>query len=143
VASAKSLWKSGAIAIGGALVATLAVRAVAVAVIDVPAEFPPLAGPGPTIFFTLVSGAVAVGVYGLVRRSSQRPDRLFRGIAAVVLLLSFLPDLWLLSDGASGAFPGATPAGVGILMVMHLAAAAVIVWALTGRSGGSEEATNG
>jgi len=45
--------------------------------------------------------------------------------------LAFLPDLWLLSDGAVGAFPGATPIAVGVLMLMHVAAAAVIVWFLT------------
>jgi hypothetical protein len=50
-----------------------------------------------------------------------------------VLLLSFLPDLWLLSDAAAEAFPGATGSGVAVLMLMHVAAAGVIVWALTGR----------
>ena len=50
-----------------------------------------------------------------------------------VLLLLSLPDVWLLSDGAAGAFPGATLTGVGVLTLMHVAAAAVIVWFLTVR----------
>jgi uncharacterized membrane protein len=112
-------------------VATLAVRLVGLALLDVPPEFPPLDGPGPTIFFTVVCGVVAVAVYALIRRTSESPDTLYRRIALAVLLLSFLPDLWLLSDGAAQASAGATPAGVGILMAMHVAAAAAIVWALT------------
>jgi len=119
-------------AVGGALVATLAVRWLSLAVLAIPPEFPPLNGAGPTIFFTTVGGVVAVGVYGLVRRFSSRPVPLFRKIAGVVLVFSFLPDLGLLSEGAAEAFPGATPAGVSVLMLQHVVAAAVIVWALTG-----------
>jgi hypothetical protein len=139
VARNESLWKSGALAVGGALIATSVLRAVGVAVVDVPPEFPPLDGPGPAIFFTTVLGGAAVAVYAAVRRLSERPDRLFRGIAAVALLLSFLPDLWLLSEGGGQVFPGGTPGGVGILMTMHVAAAVVIVWTLTGRRGTDEE----
>lgn len=127
----RGLGLSAALAIGGALAATLATRMLGLALIDVPPEFPPLSGPGPTIFFTTVSSIVAVIVYAGVRRWSKRPDRLFRVIAAVVLVLSFLPDLWLLGEGAATAFPGATPGGVGLLMMMHVVAAVVIVWALT------------
>ena len=36
------------------VVGTLAVRAVALALLEIPPEFPPLAGPGPTVFFTVV-----------------------------------------------------------------------------------------
>jgi hypothetical protein len=101
------------------------------AVLDIPAEFAPLASPGPTIFFTVVSGVAAVAVFGLLRRRSANAVRLFRWTAVVVLLVSFVPDVWLLSEGAAEAFPGATPAGVGLLMAMHVAAACGIVWPLT------------
>jgi len=124
--SRKSLWLAALIAVGGALAATLLIRFLALAVLQVPPEFPPLAGPGPTIFFTVVSGLAAVSVYALVRRMSKRPDALFRRIALVVLLFSFLPDLWLLTEGAREAFPG--PRG----------AAAAIVWALTGGASAAE-----
>ena len=136
--SRKSPWLAALIAIGGALAATLLIRFLALAVLEVPPEFPPLAGPGPTIFFTLVSGLAAVSVYALVRRMSKRPDALFRRIALVVLLFSFLPDLWLLTEGAREAFPGTTWTGVSILMAMHVGAAAAIVWALTGGASASE-----
>lgn len=127
-----TLWRAANVAVAGAIASTLIVRAVALAFIDVPPEFPPLATPGPTIFFSAVLSIAAVLVYALVRRWSARPDARFRVIALAALLLSFVPDVWLLSDGAARAVPGATPAAVGILMTMHVAAAGVVVWALTG-----------
>jgi hypothetical protein len=130
------------VAIGGALVATLLIRVLALAVLDVSPEFPPLAGPGPTIFFTVIAALAAVCVHALVRRTSKRPDALFRRIALVVLVFSFLPDLWLLTEGAREAFPGASATGVGVLMAMHVAAAAAIVWALTGGANAAGPATS-
>ena len=125
------LWVKGLKGLVGSVIATLAVRWVALATLDISAEFPPLAGPGPTIFFTVVAALGATGVFGVIRRRADRPEHLFRWIAIWVLLLSSLPDLWLLGDGAADAFPGATLAAVGVLTLMHVAAAAVIVWFLT------------
>ena len=127
----KRLWVAGLTGLVGSLIATLAIRSSALAALDIPAEFPPLAGPGPTIFFTTVASVGAVGVFAAVRRYGNRPVHLFRWIAVAVLLASFVPDLWLLTEGAASAFPGATPAEVGSLMMMHVVAAAVIVWSVT------------
>ena len=128
-----SLWVGGLKGLVGSIIATLAVRWAALATFDIPTEFPPLAAPAPTIFFTVVGALGATAVFGVVRRYADRPEYLFRWIALGVLLLSFLADLWLLGDGAAGAFPGVTPTGVGVLMLMHVAAAAAIVWFLTVR----------
>ncbi len=127
------LWVAGLRTLVGAIIATLAVRAAAVATLDIPTEFPPLAAPGPTVFFTAVGVFGATGVFAVVHRRSDRPEYLFRWIAAGVLLLSLLPDLVLLSGGGASNFPGATPAAVGVLMLQHVVAAAVIVWFLTVR----------
>ena len=79
----------------------------------------------------------AVSVFVAVRRFAPQPIRLFHIIAVVALLLSFLPDVWLLTDAASDVFPGATGGSLGTLMVQHMAAAAIVVWMLTkkGRQG--------
>ena len=106
-------------------------RAAAIAVLDIPAAFAPLADPGPTIFLTVVGVLGGVGVFVAVRRFASQPIRLFRIIAAAGLLVSFLPDVWLLTDAASDAFPGATVESVGTLMVQHVVAAAIVVWMLT------------
>ncbi len=132
----KGIWLSGLMAVGSALVGTLVVRALAVALLDIPPEFLPLAGPGPVIFFTTVASVAAVGVYAIVRRVALRPNFAFRIIAGVVLVLSIMPDLWLLTEGAEEAFPGATPAAVGVLILLHVVAAIAVVWSLT--AGGDE-----
>lgn len=137
------LWLAGLKALAGSIVATSAVRWAAVAILDIPTGFPPLAGPGPTIFFTAVGALGATAVFAVIRRRSDRPEVLFRWIALGVLLVLFLPDVWLLSDGAAGAFPGATLTGVGVLTLMHVVAAAVIVWFLTMRPRINPEAQDG
>ncbi len=125
------LWVRGLKGLVVSIVAALVVRWVGVASFDIPAEFPPLAGSAPTILFTTLGALGAVAVYAVMRRRSDQPEALFRLVAGVLLLGSFLPDVWLLSEGAAETFPGATPAGVGVLMVMHVTVAAVVVWCLT------------
>lgn len=68
----------------------------------------------------------ATFVFTLVRRVSRDPVRTFTRIAAVVLVLSVLPDLVLLR-----AQPAATVPGVLVLLAMHVVAAVVIVGGLT------------
>jgi hypothetical protein len=131
----ESLWVSGSKAVASALAATLVVRWLAVAVLTIPPDFQPLAGPGPVIFFTTIGALGAVGVYAIVRRVTQEPDVVFRWIALVVLVLSIMPDMWLLTDAAAETFPGATTTAVTVLMTLHIVAAAVIVWFLTSARG--------
>lgn len=137
----ETLWVSGLKAVVGALVATLVVRWVAVAALAIPPDFLPLDGPGPVAFFTTVASLGAVGVYAVVRRVALRPVFAFRVIAGVVLALSIMPDLWLLTDGAEDVFPGATPTAVVVLITLHVVAAVVIVWALTGAAATASEDT--
>ena len=127
-----ALWKSGLLALLAAVVTNYAVRAGAVALFDIPAEFPPLAGPGPVVFFTVISTIGAVGVFAGIASVSRRPVGVFRVVAGLVLLVSFSPDLWLLTEQGAVGFPGATAAGVGALMLMHVVSAAIILWAVEG-----------
>lgn len=83
--------------------------------------FQPLTVPHVAVFSAL--GAVgATVVYRLLARYGSRRDRLFVWVAAVVLLLSFLPDIGLLA-----ANPDATIPGVLLLMAMHVVVAVVAV----------------
>jgi low temperature requirement protein LtrA len=84
----------------------------------------------PPVVFLSVVGALgaAVAYFLVVRRASGDPDRLFTRIAAVVLVLSFVPDIGLLvSDDA------ATLVCVALLIVMHVVVAVATVAVLTGR----------
>ena len=115
----------------GAVAANLVVRAGGLAVFDIPPEFEPLATAGPTVFLTVVGVAAGLGVAVAVEQLSERPVPLFRRIVGVALLVSLLPDLWMLTDSGSEALPGVTVPAVVTLMLQHAAAAAVVLWSAT------------
>lgn len=112
----------------GAVAANLLLRAAALAVFDIPAEFEPLATAVPTILFTVIGVAAGLLVALAVDSTSANPVPLFRNIVIVALLLSLLPDLYMFTSSGAAAFPGATVPAVVTLMLQHVAAAAVVFW---------------
>ena len=125
VAMRRILW-AGPLAVVMATAATLAALAALLAVLpSVNPEFLALA-PQSVAIMTVPLCACAIPVFALIARFAQRPLRTFRIVAAGALLLSFVPDLWLLSQ------PGSTVPTVGALMVLHVVAAVATVWTLTG-----------
>ena len=76
--------------------------------------------------FTVVPAIVAVLLYAILLRFSSDPARVFTIVAAVVLVLSLIPDITYIP-----AVPGSSPAQTAVLMVMHVVAAIVIVSMLT------------
>ena len=69
-----------------------------------------------------------MAVFALMASFARDPVRTFEGVAFVVLLLSFIPDVSLL---ITGSVPGATVAGVLTLMTEHVATWAVTVGTLS------------
>ncbi len=128
----RGAWRVWLRTILGAVAANLVVRAAARAAFDIPPEFEPLATAGPTVFLTVVGVAAGLGVAVVVDRRSERPVPLYRRIVVAALLLSLLPDLWMFTESGREAFPGATAPAVVTLIVQHVAAAAVVLWSVTG-----------
>lgn len=113
---------------GIAVVLAVAVNAALVLLADAAGIAPTLEplSTGPVVVFTVLGVVGATLVYGLLARYRAAPDREFAIVAAVVLLLSLIPDVTY-----APTLPGATTAGVVVLSVMHVTAAVVAVAALT------------
>ncbi|MEJ7763052.1 MAG: DUF6069 family protein [Thermomicrobiales bacterium] len=122
-----SLVNRGLLTIGIAVVLNVVVWAIGYALLDPPSSYDPLATVFPTIIFTALFLAIAIGIYALLRRRSADPDKTFVQIATVALLLSFLNFLAL--RGQDGNGPGA----IIILGIMHVVAYAVAIVVLAGQ----------
>jgi hypothetical protein len=119
------LWV-GPLTVAASVAVVLLVRVVAVALLHPPPEFTPL-GCDSSIVLTAVFVTSAVLVFVLVARVASNPIRTYQIVAAVVLLFSFLPDVYL----ARSQLPGANWPDALALMAMHVAAWAVCVTMVT------------
>jgi len=108
------------------IAAVLLVRVIAVALLHPGPKFLPLALV-PPILDTVVLVTWAVLVFGAFVRFASNAIRKYKIIAAIVLLLSFLPDIAI----ARSHWLGATWPYAFALMSMHVAAWAVCVLMLT------------
>ena len=121
----QALWWAGPLTVVVAVLLVFATRAVAFALVDLPAGFPPLTYGG-LAFFTVMLVGLGVLVFVGCAMWSARPIALYRRIALIALALSMIPDLLL-----PGNVEGATwPAAI-VLMLAHVAAWAPTVFVLT------------
>jgi len=116
----------GALALLAAVVVNAALVWV-VGAVDLAPGFRALTYP-PVVFLSAVGALGATAVYALLGRFVDDVDRTFTRVAAVVLVLSFVPDLGLLVGD-----PAATVPAVVVLMGMHVVVAVASVAALVGR----------
>ena len=123
--NARALWWAGPLTVVVAVLLVWATRVLAFALLDLPAEFPPLTYGG-LAFFTVMGVGAGVLVFAAVAMLSAKPIPLYRKIALVALALSMLPDMWL-----PGNVPGATWPIAIVLMVTHVAAWAPTMFILT------------
>jgi hypothetical protein len=115
------LWV-GLLAILASVGANVLVRLLAAATLDLSPASLELLDYGGVIVLTTFGVLGAVIVFALLVRFARRPILIFKWIAVVVLLLSFVPDVLLLV----ASVPGATAVSVGVLMSMH-----VVAWAIS------------
>jgi hypothetical protein len=108
-----------------AVLLVFATRAVAVPLLGLDANFPPLTYGG-LGFFTVILVSLGVLVFVGFATWSPRPIALYRKVAVAALALSMLPDAWL-----PGNVPGATWPIAIVLMLTHVAAWLPTVFILT------------
>lgn len=129
----RRLWWAGPLTVLAALGANAALRTAAVALFAISPAFHHLAW----VHFTWVTVAAvgsAVLVFAAVARYADRPVRLYRRMAALALLVSFIPNVVLIG----GEGPGSSPAAHATLLVMHVLDAAICAWLLPVLTGGRE-----
>ena len=120
-----------AIAAVAAVAANVLLRAIAVALFDIPDEFEHLALRA-VVLSTLAGVAAAGVVYAVIARFARDPARTFTIVAVVALLLSLLAPLSVgLEDPPE--YPGTDAGAVGTMMAMHVVAAVIAIAALTRR----------
>ena len=125
------LMRGSVIAIVGAAAGNLIVRAVAIALGALPPDYQPL-GVGSILGISAVGVAGAVGVLLILARFTQRPIRLFKIIAAVVVAISVVGHLLLLSNPPGiPLFAGITGPIIATMIVMWLVTPIMIVGGLT------------
>lgn len=77
--------------------------------------------------FTVVPAIVATLLYAALLRFTRHPARIFTIIAAVVFVVTLIPDFTYVPD----TVPGTTGGQIAVLALMHIVAAVVITGMLT------------
>lgn len=109
-----------------AVLANVLVYAIGGALVAYDPRFLPLANVGGAVIFTLVPAIVAAPLYAALTRFARRPARAFVIVAAVVFVVTLIPDFTYIPT-----VPGATGGQTAVLVLMHVVAAGVIVGMLT------------
>ena len=118
------LWLSGLAAIIASVIVNMLIATVTLAFLPASSHAMQLQVPVYTTF-TVIGALGAVLIFALLGKLSRRPVRLYRIIASVVLVISFVPDFLLL--------PAMQVEGIviGALIVMHIATYLITVGMLT------------
>ncbi len=119
------LWRAGSLAAAIAAVVNVVVYVAARAlgtpfVVEPPNQDPSEISASGVIILSIVPLVIATGIYGLLRRFTQKPLRVFLLLALVVFLLLLIPPL-----GAARE-----PSTAVVLILMHVVATSSILGAL-------------
>jgi hypothetical protein len=90
-------------------------------------QFVILADVSTTIFSTVIPAIGATLLYAALLRLARRPARTFAIVAAVVFVVTTIPDFTYIPG-----VPGATAGQTATLVSMHIVAASAIIGLLTG-----------
>ncbi len=130
-----NLLVAGLASVAAAIAATLLALLLVRAVVDLPADFPPLTAVA-VAFFTLLGTGLGALVYAWLRRRSAAPGRTYVRVAVVALIISILPNFLAMANPALFPFPGGNATAFLVLTLFHVIAAAVSVAVLLRLAGG-------
>ena len=121
--------KSFFVALFGAVIANLIILFALKSLVINPAMPLHALSVGPVVGLTVIGTIGATIVYAIMRAFLARPQKPFIWIAVIVFLLSLIPD-YLIIGQTTGPFAGGNVPSALTLMLMHLAAAIIIVASL-------------
>jgi hypothetical protein len=119
----------GLVTVAAAVLANVLVYFLGDVLIGYDPDFVVLANVSGVAIFTLLAAIGAVLIYGGLLRYTRNPVRVFKAVAAVVFVVTTIPDVTYIPT-VEGSSNGQTA----ILVLTHIAAAAVIVRLLTTRA---------
>ena len=130
---ASRLLLAGAIAIVASIVANLIIRWLGLLLIGDQSNFNPLATIWSIIIFTTIFIGAATLIFIWINRSAANPPHAIRRAALIGFIVTLIPDIFLLFM-AGQTTPMGTPtvAGVLLLIIMHIASYAIVLWAFLG-----------
>ncbi len=129
------------IALTGALAANLTILGLLRPLVVDPARPLNALSAGPVSVFTTAGLIGATLVYASMRLLLRNPNGAFVVISVIILVLSLIPD-YLIIGQTTGGFAGATWGSAIVLMLMHIAEAPIVVWALVKLWGRREASVN-
>lgn len=124
---------AGAIAIVVSIVVNLIIRWIGLLLIGDHSNFNPLATIVPIILFTTILIAGATLIFLWINRSAANPPHMIRRAALIGFIVTLIPDIILLfMAGQQTAMGTPSIAGVLLLIIMHIASYAIVLWAFLG-----------
>ncbi|MCU0508380.1 MAG: DUF6069 family protein [Anaerolineae bacterium] len=120
------LFRAGLITVVVAVAANLIVRAILGLFMTFDPAFLPLTF-GPIAIFTALGVALGALVFAFIARRSARPNRTWRIVAVVALIVSILPNFASMANPSAMPFPGGTAAGFAVLILFHIVAGLVAI----------------
>ena len=121
------VWLAGGAAFVISMIANVIVRTATMAFFPISPLFLALESWQPIAVLTLVGVFGATVVFAILARLTPHVIIIYRWLAGILLLISFIPNVLMLIVDA----PGATLPAVISLMVMHVLTAAITVFLLT------------
>jgi hypothetical protein len=111
--------KYGIFSVIAAVIVNLIVRAILLAVFDLPKDFLPLSALS-IASFTFIGTSLGVLALWILNRMTAHPLRTYSAVALIALILSIIPNLFWAGNPSAAPMPGGTSSAFYALIVFHV-----------------------